>query len=87
MKEKWETFRFTNDQLQSSLIKAIDEAGLVHKVREDGTIIYLQEHSIEKFVEKIIDTIFTDGYYRTDIPDNDKAERYRKFKNFPERNL
>ena len=82
MKEKWETFRFTNDQLQSSLIKAIDEAGLVHKVREDGTILYTPEQSIEKFIEQIIDTVFTDSYYRADIPDKIMAERYRQFKKF-----
>ena len=87
MKDKWETFRFTNDQLQSSLIKAIDESGLVHKLREDGTILYPQEHSIEELVGQIVESVFTDGYYRTDIPDSDKAERYRNFKNFPERNL
>lgn len=82
MKEKWETFRFTNDQLQLALIKAIDEAGLVYKVREDGTILYPQERSIEELVGQIVETVFTDGYYRTEIPDNAKAERYRRFKKF-----
>jgi hypothetical protein len=89
LKEKWDTFRFTNDQLQSSLIKAIREAGIEHKVAEDGTVLYSEEqsienskHSIERIIDQVVGTVFPTSYYRTAIPDRVKADRYRRFKKF-----
>jgi hypothetical protein len=82
LKEKWETFRFMDEQLQSSLIRMLRNAGIEHKVAEDGTVLYLQEQPVEQFINQLVETVFPNNYYRTEISDPVKAERYRRFKKF-----
>jgi len=80
--EIWESFRFTDSKLQSSHAKTIEEAKIRHRVASNGTIYYSPENSIENFIEKIINTVFQNGYYRVEISDKTKADRYRRFKKF-----
>ena len=75
------TFRFADDQLQSSLIKAITAAGIQFTVTEDGAVRYSND-SIEWAINEIVEAVFGNSYYRVEIADPIKAYRYRRFKKF-----
>lgn len=79
MKEQSVIFWFRNEQLKSILIKAIEDVGLSYRVTGDGIVLYQQRNSVKNFVDQIADTVFSDGWYRTEISDSAKAERYRRF--------
>jgi hypothetical protein len=79
MTDNWQDFRFTDAELQSRLIRAVEEAGLLHKVEENGILLYPRGQPIEEFVNQIVESVFPTGYYRTDVADTAKAERYRRF--------
>ena len=81
MAENQNTFRFTDEQLQSSLIKSITAAGIEFTVAEDGSIRYSKE-SIEWAINDIVGAAFPGPYYRAEIADPIKASRYRRFKTF-----
>ena len=82
LSEKNNSFRFVDEQLQASLVSAIKSARLTCEVASDGTVIYPHDYSIEEFINPIVETVFPDGYYRTEISDSIKAERYRRFKKY-----
>ncbi len=81
MAENHSTFRFANDQLQSSLIKAIKAVGIEFTVTEDGSVRY-SNVSIEWAIDEIVEAVFGNSYYRVEIGDPIKTYRYRRFKKF-----
>lgn len=79
-----ESFRFTDNQLQADLIQSLNSTGIRYRVKDDGSVLYSEDTEIDQYVERIIERVFPvnrrSGYYRTQIRDKKKAERYRNFK-------
>ncbi|MBK9925746.1 MAG: DUF4279 domain-containing protein [Anaerolineales bacterium] len=80
MQENREFFRFTDETLQSSLIKAISDSDVVIEVLDDGTVAYPPAHSIENFIDDIVCSVFNKGWYRTEISNQKLLGRYKRLK-------
>lgn len=84
MGNTWKSFRFVDDKLQLSLLKLLEEVNFGHSIAPDKTIHYSSDDYlvVDTIIIQVFETVVGDAWYRADIADETKAERYRRFKRY-----
>jgi hypothetical protein len=75
----WMSVQANNPTAQELLVRSAEEAGLLHRVAPDGSLMVPCGLDSQVFLAMLYGELFPDGWYRAEPGSPALAERYRRF--------